>query len=538
MSHFSHSAGTVIAATTCAALLGACSGGGSRSAGFEADIKAITTAAQAESPTAAIDTTKTFRRADGMRIELELGLLNLAPVELVPCTTTASAIGSVLRALNPIGVAVAHSDHIGTPPAGPVNAAEANGNVFDLGSIVAEPGRYCGLTVELTPEAATAAKHGDLDTDLSGHAINVAPCYYPNTAGLSDADAAAATEHHCVQTRALTSFRHFTLPFAEPVELDDTHRHLDLTVVSRYEEWFDGIDMDALESDAVEQGRLIDNIVAAMHVLTGNEQNIALAFDIEVGGDQAMCNAVYQGIGTGAQQDYELSDFRFYVSDLRLQGNDGSTPISLATRANGTAYQDAAHNVALLGLAQGCGAPEVIRNLSVAGRAKQGDYDTLCFTLGVPFELNHQEVATAQTPLNVTAMAWSWLSGHKFLRVDGVGDADGVRQNFFLHLGSTGCTNGSAANGAPPDGPCGSPNLAEICVDFNAIRNGSHIVADIAPVLADVDIASNTPDTAAGCMSGNSDPECVPILPKLGLDFQYGGNTIPRQDQQLFTVQP
>jgi uncharacterized repeat protein (TIGR04052 family) len=528
-------------ALSCAAVavLAACGGSGSREAGYEARIDAMTVGAKAAHATVdggLAHELKSFRRADGLRIELQLGLINLAPVELVACDSASAKLETLLTQLSPLGTAYAHSDHIGTPPAGPVDAADADGERFDLGAIVAEPGTYCGLTVELTPESGSIAKHGDLDENLNGYALNVAACYYPATVGLSDTDAGAVTDHQCVQTRAGTHYRHFTLPFAEPLTIDAQQRSVDLTVVSRYEEWFDGIDMSLIEGDAIQQARLMDNIVASVHMLEAARQNVAVAFGLAVGGGQALCNAVYQGIGNGAQQDYELNDFRFYISDLRLRGDSGSAPITLAAKANGMSYQDATHNVALLGLVQGCNTTEVISNLSIAGTAAAGDYDELCFKLGLPYELNHIDVATAAAPMNVTAMSWSWLSGHKFLRIDGVGDADGVRNNYFLHLGSTGCTNGSGANGAPPDAACTYPNVAEVCLDYTALQAGQRIIADPAAVLSESDLGYNTDGTAAGCMSGNSDPECAAIIPKLGLDFSYAGTTLPSEGPQLFYV--
>ena len=56
-------------------------------------------------------------------------------------------------------------------------------------------------------------------------------------------------------------------------------------------------------------------------------------------------------------------------------------------------------------------------------------------------------------------------------------------------------------------------------------------------------VAVDTPNTAAGCMSGNSDPECIPIMPRLYLDFTYvaGAGAAPEAyakvvPQRLFSV--
>ena len=526
-----------VAALSCAALA-ACSGNGEREAGIEASLRAMPMGAHASSHHEGGEghaDYRQFRRADGMRIDLQLGLVNLVPVALEACPTVGAGVGRMLELLNPIGAAVAHAGHGGTPPAGAVNAVGEGNGMVDLGSLIAGPGRYCGVRVALQPGGGATAKHGgELDTGLDGVGINVAPCYYPDTVGVPDDAIDGISAHSCVQARAATQPRQITLPFSAPVTLDAEHRQLDLTVVLRYEEWFDGIDMTQLADSAAEQARLVDNVLAAMHVHSGDEQNLALAFAAEVNGDQALCGAVYDGVGSTAQ-DYELRDFRWYLSDLELRGNDGVAPVRLAPRADGTVHQQDGRNAALLGLVEGCDAPTPARTLALAGAAPVGDFDQLCFTLGVPADLNHSDIATAPTPLNSTAMAWSWLGGRKFVRVDGIGDADGVRQNFFVHLGSTGCTNGTGDPAAPPDGACAQPNRADICLDYTAIAEGGRIVADIAPVLAEADVGGNIAG-APGCMSGTTDPECLGILPRFGLDYTYNGEPIPRQDQQFLTV--
>lgn len=527
----------LVAALSCA-VLAACSGNGEREVGIEASLRATPMGSHTASHDgggAGHADYRQFRRADGMRIDLQLGLVNLVPIALEACPTASAGVGRVLAMLNPMGAAVAHAGHGGSPPAGAVNAVAEGEGVVDLGALIAGPGSYCGLRVALQPGSAAAPKHGgELDTSLDGVAINVAPCYYPDTVGVPDTELDSISAHSCVQAKAAAQPRRITLPFSAPVTLDAEHRQLDLTVVLRYEEWFDGIDMTQLADAAAEQARLVDNILAAMHVHTGDEQNLALAFAAEVNGDQAMCGAAYEGVGSTAQ-DYELRDFRWYVSDLELRGNDGVAPVRLAPRADGTVHQQDGRNVALLGLVEGCDAPAPARTLALAGAAAAGDFDQLCFTLGVPADRNHGDIATAPTPLNSTAMAWSWLGGRKFVRVDGIGDADGARQNFFVHLGSTGCTNGTGDPTAPPDGACAQPNQAEICLDYTVIAEGGRIVADIAPVLADTDIGSDAAG-APGCMSGTTDPECLGIVPRFGLDFTYNGQPIPRQDQQFLTL--
>ena len=66
---------------------------------------------------------------------------------------------------------------------------------------------------------------------------------------------------------------------------------------------------------------------------------------------------------------------------------------------------------------------------------------------------------------------------------------------------------------------------------------------DIGTALEASNVAFNTPDTASGCMSANSDPECIQVMPRLNLDFTFvaGAGVPPEQypkavPQRLFSV--
>jgi len=253
-----------------------------------------------------------------------------------------------------------------------------------------------------------------------------------------------------------------------------------------------------------------------------NARAVTLQFAAKVGGTSFTCGQTYAIGMTGA--DYVASDFRFYVHDVRLVSADGSVPVTLDVNE----WQNAG-GVALLDFEDGtanCQMGSLPTHTALTGTAPVGSYTGIEFKVGVPFDQNHLDATTATAPLNIPAMYWAWASGHKFLKMDGVVGGQG----FNLHLGSTGCTAPSPM--APPTAPCANPNVMTIALTGFTPGTNS-VVADPAPVLADVDVTTNTATTAPGCMSFPNDPECTTVLPHLGL--AYGA--APAGTQVLFTVQ-
>ncbi|HMR03528.1 MAG TPA: metallo-mystery pair system four-Cys motif protein [Candidatus Competibacter phosphatis] len=258
----------------------------------------------------------------------------------------------------------------------------------------------------------------------------------------------------------------------------------------------------------------------------------------KVNGQDFSCGATYSNVGVGQPGTYQITDWRFYVHDVELVGSNGVRQ-TLALEQDGTwQYQ----NVALLDLRRDCGSGALPTNAVVAGTVPNDHYTGICFKVGIPYELNHVNDATAPSPLNNSGMLWNWRGGRKFIRIDGMGAPGDVDRAtaFHIHLGSTQCP-GTDPN-APPSAACGYPNIAEFCLDnFNVDQDT--IVMDIGTALEASNVAFNTPDTASGCMSANSDPECIPIMPRLNLDFTYvaGADATPEQypktiPQRLFSV--
>ena len=237
------------------------------------------------------------------------------------------------------------------------------------------------------------------------------------------------------------------------------------------------------------------------------EQAVALRFAATVDDTPFSCGTSYDGLGASSST-LTVNDFRLYVSELVLVTAAGAE-VPLVVEEDGK-WQ--AGGAVLLDFEGGCsenGTPD--QNDRVLGTVPADDYVGVRFTVGVPFDMNHANQATAPSPLNLTSMWWSWQAGYKFFRLDG---ATPELPAWRFHLGSTGC------DGGPTGGvtTCAADNrvtvsLADFDVDADVVR------IDLAALLAGVDLATQTPETPPGCMASQTDPDCAPYFENLGLSF-------------------
>ncbi len=247
---------------------------------------------------------------------------------------------------------------------------------------------------------------------------------------------------------------------------------------------------------------------------TSTDMPVTLQFAARVGSEDFGCGTTYSGLGT-TSAEATGGDFRFYVSDVRLvTSTDDEVPVALTPDGM---FQSA--DVSLLDFEDGtsaCMSGNSALNSEVVGTVAPGEYTGVRFVVGVPFELNHVDVATAETPLNITSMFWNWQGGYKFLRIDLVVGSGG----YNMHLGSTMCTSGAPTE--PPTAECMRPNRMEVSLDGFDIDT-SVIVADLAELVSDADLTANTMGTPPGCQSFPTDEtDCLPVFPKLGLDYATG----------------
>jgi uncharacterized repeat protein (TIGR04052 family) len=269
---------------------------------------------------------------------------------------------------------------------------------------------------------------------------------------------------------------------------------------------------------------LLSGCIAA----TNTAGDVTLRFALNAAGEPVACGQVYEGFGS-EQNTIELLDARFYLSNIRLITIDGQeVPLHLSAddkwQSDQVALVDFEDGTALC--ADG-GTAET--NAVVKGTVAPGYYTGIVFDMGVPFELNHQDVTMASAPLNVPALWWNWQYGYKHARIDLRTDV--VENNtFFIHIGSTGCE--AASPEQSPATACTNPNLVSVrLMGFNP--TSSVIVADLADLLAEVSLTENTPEPP-GCMSMAMDPDCTNLFPNLGLALMEGGEN---GEQHFFRVE-
>jgi uncharacterized repeat protein (TIGR04052 family) len=242
-----------------------------------------------------------------------------------------------------------------------------------------------------------------------------------------------------------------------------------------------------------------------------------LRFRAKAGDQLARCGETYAAFGESGTEPAELLDLRFYVHDVALETSEGElVPVEIVDEAP---WQSS--GVALLDFEDatgGCSNGTAATRDFVAGVAPEGEYAAVRFTVGVPFELNHLDVTTAPSPLNLTRLYWNWRGGYVFLRVDlqTAPEDETTPAGFHVHLGSTGCVSDSATEA--PEEECAHPNRPTIRLEgFDPEE--SVVVLDVAALVEGIDLGVNTEGTALGCMSGPSDPECLVPMTSLGLPF-------------------
>lgn len=277
-------------------------------------------------------------------------------------------------------------------------------------------------------------------------------------------------------------------------------------------------------------------------VTASETQPVTIRFAAKVGNQSFSCGSNYR-LGQPATNQ-TLSDFRFYISDVALIDETGKTvPVTLEQDGKWQ-YQ----TVALLDFENKTGActnGTVEMRDRIVGTVPKGNYTGLKFSLGIPFDLNHEDATLAPSPLNLTGLWWNWRLGYKFVRIDlqsstmaqsthqqqkqDSHSTEEASSGFPIHLGSTGC-QGETTSEKPTS--CSNANRASVILtQFDAAANV--VVADLERLVAQSNLDQNQPKTAPGCMSEPNDNDCTSIMTNLGLPFMDK----PTTTQTFFRVE-
>lgn len=251
-------------------------------------------------------------------------------------------------------------------------------------------------------------------------------------------------------------------------------------------------------------------------------QAVSIAFAAVVGAETFVCGDTYDDLGANGSS-LQLSDFRFFVQDVELRNDAGDY---VAVALDDDEWQ--AEGASLLDFEDGCNdLGTVPTHTVVTGSVPAGTYDGLRFQVGVPFEANHANPATAASPLNLTSMHWNWQGGYKFIRID---SGSFSMTDWRMHLGSTGCDGDPISGGTTA---CSTPNRVEVeLASFDP--ESDTVVADFAELVAGAELDVNQEMTPVGCMAGPADGDCAPLFDNLGLAF---GGSEPSGPQRVFSVQ-
>lgn len=255
------------------------------------------------------------------------------------------------------------------------------------------------------------------------------------------------------------------------------------------------------------------------------KRSVSINFDAVVGDEDLVCSEngaakVYENLGT-SNASASIADFRYFVSEVKLKMEDGTTQTLVLENNNNQYYSEVNGSVAILDFEDNTGNCINRGNDSDIYTTITGEIETnseitgVEFTVGVPFELNHIEFPTIPA-LTKSSMSWSWASGRKFtkLEVNPVDSNNTAGDIFNFHLGSTSCSDAD------------SDSYTDECIQANRVLisfddfdpETQEIVIDYAQLLANVDIVDDQ-GYKSGCMSFLGDPECQSMFSAIGLDY-------------------
>ncbi|MDP5029308.1 MbnP family copper-binding protein [Paraglaciecola sp.] len=204
------------------------------------------------------------------------------------------------------------------------------------------------------------------------------------------------------------------------------------------------------------------------------------------------------------EQNWRINQLAFFISELNVSQNGVQQALPLTTndwQSNDVAllqYTDCAEQASQTEQS-GPLISAYHASLQLAEPIDFSEVMQLQFTLGIPFELNHLNPLSQASPLNIPSMFWSWRAGHKFMRLDMLGD----EQSWVFHLGSTECYADSAMRA--PTMQCGQPN--RLTFDLPKQQQGETLILHLDRLLSGVALNNKT-----ACLMQPDQESCVQIM--------------------------
>lgn len=248
-------------------------------------------------------------------------------------------------------------------------------------------------------------------------------------------------------------------------------------------------------------------------------RDVTIQFAARAGDTDIRCGAVLKDMGAAGDRDLTVLDFRLYVSNIHLVTDTGEE-VPVLLEQNAFQLQHGEHSVALLDFVQrgdSCkGDVKPVHKAITGTVADEGrTFTGIRFEVGVPEGHNHEDINEAGAPLDILSMAWSWQAGRKFTKFETqyLDPAGGMPVSQVIHVGSTGCTGGSAED--PSSVTCEGPFRSDIELDgFDPATDT--LVIDYGALLAETDLSM-----MFMCMPG-SDATCRGLLNRMGLNGAGG----------------
>lgn len=262
------------------------------------------------------------------------------------------------------------------------------------------------------------------------------------------------------------------------------------------------------------------------------------------------CGDTISGLGPAGTDRVEISDLRFYVSNLRFETGDGKL-VDAKLDANEFQYLDDSGEVALVdltGTAAGACTGGVTyaegtarTNLTISGSVDASDIRGVRFDVGIPQSMMKTVIAnhTAEdAPSPLAEMHWSWAFAYRFLVMNFVVfDGASTRGEGYLHVGSNDC-GGDGSKALTDRDACGKPNAASVAFTSIDIDNDT-IVLDVRQLLRNLDFEVTPVDapTVPGveCHSSAEQPDCATVFTNLGINQATGSATAATN--RVFKVQ-